>query len=82
LLLRASLIWDWNIAEDDSWTSSASLVETSKAELECAVRCSQSAQCKSFITSSGQCYTGTLVPDPGKFKASDSVTISHFTKPA
>ena len=33
-----------------------------------------------FITSSGQCYTGTLVPEAEKFKDSPSVTISHFSK--
>merc|ERR1711976_431826 len=43
------------------WTSFTILTETAKADMECAVRCSQNQACLSFISSSnGTCYTGQL----------------------
>jgi len=80
ILFQANFAWNWNMADDPNWNSSASLVETSKVELECAVKCSQLSTCASFITSSGQCYTGTVVPAITDFTADPAVTMSHFSR--
>ena len=78
--MQANLVWNWNMTQDSNWSSSASQVETSKVELECSVKCSQLTSCASFITSGGQCFTGTVIPSDTDFTASDTVTISHFTR--
>ena len=44
---QAKLVWKWNMADDGNWTASAIQVETSKANLECAVKCSQIEACRS-----------------------------------
>merc|ERR1711953_189844 len=51
----ANFAWNWNMADDPNWNSSASLVETSKVELECAVKCSQLSTCASQPRASCPC---------------------------
>jgi len=66
--------------EADGWKTYPIVAEASKADMECAIRCSQDNDCLSFILSGSSCYTGTLVPAETDFQDSASLTTNFYTK--
>jgi len=62
-----------------AWEAFASTAGGGNDDMECAVRCSQSATCAAFIMSGGSCHISAIAPTVDNFVDSNSTT-SFYTK--